>query len=192
MGNNKLVIFLPLTVMIGLFFLGYYSIMGADEVDNENLDERTELHVTLSDTGAYVGWSWDTMPSDGVIGDDYIEMVFYDQSGEVIDVDVQEAELHLLQGVDRIYSTDDMVESEKGVLFTFPNRMEENLTYGNSGAIKVAFNDDRVASAEVRYAHTWTHGSYLDSNTLGQSDIAFSGPTEYWVISRQSQEESEE
>ncbi|MBM7097328.1 hypothetical protein JSY36_16470 [Bacillus sp. H-16] len=191
MWNNKLVIFLPLTVMIVLFAFGYYSIMGADEVTNEDLDARTELYLDIDDTENRVtaGWNWETMPGDGVIGTDYIEIILYDEDNNPVGVDVNEAELQLLQGADEIYSIDEIKESTEGILFSFPNMMEDNLTYGNSGSINMTFDaEEDVAYGEVRYAHTWTHGSSLESGTLAPGDVSFSNGTQYWVLTRTSLE----
>ncbi|WP_096434674.1 hypothetical protein [Alteribacter populi] len=197
MGHNKLVIGLPLVVMIGLFAFGYFSILQADEVPNEQLDERTDLYLTLNEEENHgtVGWDWETMPSDGLVGDDYIEVILYDDDGEVIKADVQQIELQLLQGADSIYTSEEYAESEDGILLSFPNASEDNLTYGNRGMIQFSYSTDDhpVTHGEVRYLHTWTEHGGIDNLSLSQDRISFSSTDpDYWVILRSAVMEGRE
>ncbi|PYZ98617.1 hypothetical protein CR205_08565 [Alteribacter lacisalsi] len=185
--RNKLVIFLPLTVMIGLFVFGYLSVIQTEEVNNEQLDSHTELTIDLKgDEGTVsASWNWDAMPSDGIAGDDYIEIVLFDENEKVLPDAGTEGILELGQRDDVIYTVEETVQTEDGLMMVFPNRTEDNVTYGNRGSLVISFDPGaEVHGAEVRYAHTWVEHEAFTGEGLTEDRIDFTPDIPHWVLRR--------
>ncbi|MFZ4452038.1 hypothetical protein [Salibacterium aidingense] len=201
--GNKLVVILPMTLMIFLFIGGSFYINQAEEVTNENLSEevrwQTNLSVKESGDALSASWEWDMMPNDGMTGMDYIGVTFLDENGDpLMEEDYDSFQLTLDQNTQNDIKNQGK-PVENGVVFSVPNRIEENETIGNSGRVHVtAESDAEVDRAVISYLHTWENHDGLNTEESRFFTPSFVGKKEndesfYWVmesfVDRNSEEE---
>ena len=130
-------------------------------------------------------WDWTVAPSDGLYGNDYIGVVFYDASGEIVDsFELIEAELALYHG-DKIIEQSEPIRGENGLIFTFTNQLDEHLSYGNIGDIHVVVKSPDIVNTETFFMHTWMNHAPMQSTDATFENVAFEhgGDIPYWVIS---------
>ncbi|MCD8508744.1 MAG: hypothetical protein LRY73_01820 [Bacillus sp. (in: Bacteria)] len=192
MRQNLIVILLPLAVMLGLFSVGFYIINQSSAVTNEDLVNhiQMELDIQLEEGVGYqvdVVWSWNDFPNDGLMGDDFIEIVLLNDSMEPIKVADSIGSLYLKQGNDIIFETSHIVVSDEGIAFQFPNKSEDNLLFGPKGEVNVNFplQEEAIAYIEVKYYHTWKEwDSQLKAYEALENQLQMHVIEDYWIASR--------
>ncbi|TMW73789.1 hypothetical protein [Alteribacter natronophilus] len=185
--RNKMVIFLPLSVMIGLFVFGWLTVMQTEEVTNEQLESHTELSIEydMPENQVHGSWNWEAMPSDGIAGDDYIEVVLLDEEGNVLPGAALDGVVELGQSDEILHTAEAVGSTDDGLLFEFPNRSEDNLTYGNRGTVTVDVDEQAdIHEAEIRYAHTWVEHEGFDGDALTGDRVSFTPDIPHWIIRR--------
>ncbi len=192
---NKFVFFLPVGVMILLFYLGYHYINNTDAATNESLQH--DIIVTLEtnrdgETVTITGkWDWTQMPVDGLVGNDYITISLQDEDGSfLLPEHIYSTEINLLKG-NQVLKTSEGEVNQQGVVFTFPNDIIDHESYGNRGEIIVVAQaqENQTYLATLSYVHTWLDHELLAFNRLysletGLQDIL---TNKYWVINRLTQ-----
>ncbi|WP_062046399.1 hypothetical protein [Bacillus sp. JCM 19034] len=189
LNSNKTVLVLPLLLMLIMFVGGYFFLSDTEEITNEQLKEKIELEASYHENGSLLvvngEWNWSVMPIEGLYGDDYIGVAIpnVNNHNEIV------ATLELTYADDIIEQIDGKVV-DNGIVFTFPNAMIEQISYGNSGRFKVEIDHQHnvdVDELSVHYLHTWTNHAPLDIE-----DAIFQTPTfeeaqdvPHWVLSKQ-------
>lgn len=193
MRQNLIVILLPLVVMLGLFAVGFFMINQSSVVTNEDLVSHLQMEIDLQpeeeETGYYVDvfWSWSDFPSDGLRGDDLIEIVMLNDSMEPVQGVDSVGSLYLMQGNNIIYETSDNVFSDEGIVFQFPNKSENNLLFGPKGELmlKIPLQEEAIAYIEVKYYHTWEEwDTQLETNEAVENLFQRLSVDNYWIASR--------
>ncbi|MDQ0254422.1 hypothetical protein J2S74_001797 [Evansella vedderi] len=192
MKQNRIVILLPLSVMIGLFLFGFYIINQSSSVTNEELVNHLQMEIELIQEDENIpslqtNWVWSDFPSDGIAGDDIIEFIFLNDSMEVIPFFHVDGLLQLEQSNEVIYEENNFYRTDEGIAFRFPNKVEDNQIYGPRGNAVLYFQEieENVAYIEVKYYHTWEVWGMELENGKGINEILNnSGFKEYWVASR--------
>ncbi|MDA3131098.1 hypothetical protein ACFPTR_09970 [Aliibacillus thermotolerans] len=190
-SGNRLVVILPLIVVVFLTVLGGVYLLQADSVTNETLKEEVSWNIHTSKTGDIFSleatWSWGHLPSDGVRGEDYIGVSLLDANGHLIPAEqyeVYELEVNHEQQI----REGELVGS--GVLFSFPNDLEENKVIGESGTVHIAIRSDiSPKRAIISYLHTWEHHDGLVSKDPRFFEREFQGIDKgnesfFWVMER--------
>ena len=191
MNQNKIVLLLPLTVMVGLFIIGYLSLSQSQSVTNEELNRfitfEIEANSENEDSKVYINWQWMDYPSDGLLGNDYIEIVLLNEDREPVDFILTNSQLKLFQSEEIIYENEILHQSKDGFIFTFPNKVEENLLYGPYGELNFILSEqaEETKYIEARYYHTWEglHTSLTEGENISEW-LDDAGTGEYWVIQR--------
>ncbi|RSL30938.1 hypothetical protein D7Z54_23525 [Salibacterium salarium] len=191
-GTNKLVLILPLFLMVFLFVGGAIYVNQAEEISNENLSEEVEWEKSFSENESgstlEASWNWGIMPDDGMQGTDYIGVTLLDANGDPIsgeEIKTYELTLHQNDEAD-IIEEGQVVEN--GILFSFPNEMQENQTIGDSGSLHVSHNGDNLPEqAVISYLHTWEDHGGLDSQDARFFNRDFVGKNQndesfFWVM----------
>ncbi|WP_156816990.1 hypothetical protein [Salsuginibacillus kocurii] len=188
-NGNKLVVILPIFLMAFMFFGGWFYLQQSDVISNEDLYEHVELEAQLEENSTQqldVSWEWRETPEEGLVGEDYIGISVIDEDEQpLLSEEIEEASLQLFDGEDVIYETEGE-EVENGIIFSFPNELEENVTYGNEGHINMTITGS-AESASVSYLHTWVEHDGLESEDARFFSPSFAGQDEEnvsWVIER--------
>lgn len=189
---NKIVFFLPVSVMALLFYLGYHYINSSENATNESLQNDIVISLEVNREGDLVQitgrWDWTQMPVDGLIGDDYITIMFQNENGsDFVPEKVLLAQLSLLKGNQVLKEINGTI-NEKGIVFTFPNKIIDHESYGNRGTLKIVteLDEKEEYGASLTYVHTWIDHELIAFNRLhsletGLQDIL---TNKYWVIKR--------
>lgn len=190
-SGNRLVVLLPLTLMVFLFVLGGLYLIQTETVTNQSLKEEVSWEIHTSQVGdrflLEASWNWGYLPEDGVRGEDYIGVSMLDRQGNSIPIEQYEVyelevhhENHIREG--------ELVGS--GVLFSFPNALEENKVVGESGTVRIVVEGEvPPIRAIVSYLHTWEDHDGLISKDPRFFEREFAGreadsETFYWVMER--------
>ncbi|KGA96826.1 hypothetical protein AJ85_20885 [Alkalihalobacillus alcalophilus ATCC 27647 = CGMCC 1.3604] len=186
--GNKALYILPGILIVLMIVGGMFFLNDNEGVTNEELIDEIELNVEIhqSDESVKVRahWDWTVAPADGLNGDDYLGMVFYNESGEVVeDFSVVESELQLFHS-DEVIEQSHAIEGENGLIFTFTNQLDEHISYGNLGEAVVTIESDEVVFAEVFLLHTWVNHSPLVSAdaTFEMVEFERGSGIPYWVL----------
>ncbi|MFB4164765.1 hypothetical protein ACE1TI_13280 [Alteribacillus sp. JSM 102045] len=192
-NGNKLVVILPLILMVFLFAGGSFYINQAEVINNEELDEQINWETSLSSTGEAsileASWNWNVTPDDGMEGEDYIGVTFIDENGEMMPAEIiEEYELTLTLKDQEI--EEDGITADNGIIFSFPNSIEENETLGDKGSLRVETSGEAVpVRAVISHLHTWEEHGGLQSNDARFFDRDFGGKKDndesfFWVSER--------
>ena len=184
--GNGLVLILPLLLMGFIFFGGYYYLNGANQMTNEELNQVIALDAEATASGeVYIirgKWDWKEMPSDGLIGDDYIGIALL--NGQTLEVDqVKNTELTLMHGGKTVYETEGSILPD-GIVFSFPNLIKEHESMGNVGTFQITIDNENLAGSElsIGYLHTWEEHSRFTLNSARlSSDMV---DANHWIIER--------
>ncbi|GAF66272.1 hypothetical protein BTS2_3172 [Bacillus sp. TS-2] len=186
-GNKGLWI-MPGILVIIMILGGIYYVNDSDQVSNEELIEHIELHADLQETDddtyvLEVEWDWTITPLEGLFGDDYLGIVFYDENDQIItDVDIDEATLHLYY-LDEVIETNQAEHADNGLIFSFSNKLDEHISYGNIGKAQIIVESDHIEYATAHLLHTWMNHAPLVSRDATFSEVEFDGASgiPYWV-----------
>ncbi|WP_090840745.1 hypothetical protein [Alkalicoccus daliensis] len=172
MQGNKILIFLPLLVMLGLFAIGYYSLTQTGGFTNTDLEENIFIAYEREEN-QYIEWQWGSFPEDGIAGTDYIELV--------IDADaVEEVELRLQQAGEILYETSEWEETPDGIAVEFPTYADGEQIIGALGELLLDASADIDA---VRYYHTWAAAEInVSSSESIQELLEERIPDQFWVV----------
>ncbi|WP_078597160.1 hypothetical protein [Evansella clarkii] len=190
MRGNKIVLFVPLTVMIGLFIMGYMTLNQAEQVTNEELLNFVQLAAETEnnngETELRVNWQWGDFPSDGLRGAGFIEITPVDDAGEPVDFEIMDSRLLLTQSAEIIYERDQFEQGDEGIFVQFPNRADENIYYGPLGEVTITFSDfsSTAEYIEVSYYHTWEDSDITGQKGVSVRDILNEGSGKYWELQR--------
>ncbi|MEB1807648.1 MAG: hypothetical protein LPK26_10240 [Bacillaceae bacterium] len=186
--GNAAVIILPLLLMGFIFYGGYHYLNTSDQLTNEELDTVMSLVVEASSSGdkhtinGY--WDWKEMPVDGVLGHDYIGVKFVDEEQHSVDPElISGSKLELLHGEQVIYETEGTIVHD-GIIFEFPNEVQEHIGYGNKGSFEIVLGDEFYSGNEVSisYLHTWEeHGGFSFEHARFSN---INVDIEHWIIER--------
>ncbi|WP_209125359.1 hypothetical protein [Alkalihalobacillus sp. BA299] len=186
--GNAVVIVLPLLLMGFIFFGGYHYLNTSNQMTNEDLDNVISFAIDATSNGSthtIIGdWDWQKMPVDGVLGDDYIGVKLVEEGQEPFDFElIKGSHLVLKHGGNEIYETEGTIVND-GIVFTFPNEMQEHMGYGNMGSFEVVIVGEEFIGQEISisYLHTWdVHDDVsFDRARLSNVDIDIN----HWVIER--------
>ncbi|MBB5173118.1 hypothetical protein [Texcoconibacillus texcoconensis] len=189
MAANRIVLLLPLIVMIGLFVFGYMSIQQLDEVTNEQLQDHTEFDVTGNNDGnettVNVRWQWDRLPEDGVAGDDFMIIQFYDEAENLLESGaIADVSLQLTHSDEVLYETSDIAYEAGGYVVSFQNEQSQHETLGSQGEwqLVVEHADQSPDHVQLTYWHTWNHHSVSKGELL--EDSSSINNIDHWVVER--------
>ncbi len=190
--GNKPVLILPAILMIVMFIGGYQFLQGSEAVTNEELQDLIEVQLEANqangDLQVRANWDWTIMPAEGLYGEDYIGITLMDQTmGEArTDLEFVEAKVELLYG-DQVIEEAEGTIVENGIIFAFSNKMDENVTYGNLGRVRVTVEGEELQPEDVRLhlLHTWVEHTPLDKEDASFASPTFGNATNvpYWIIS---------
>ncbi|GEL06938.1 hypothetical protein [Salisediminibacterium halotolerans] len=190
MQGNKIVLFLPVAVMAGLFIAGYFALSGNETYSHEELAETAELDYYWTDReegspNGYeltVSWRWGEYPEDGIAGDDFIELQTEDQeAAEKLQKTLEDGSVQLTSGDEVTFASDEVEATAEGVLLRFPNEMQQELVLGAQGEAEFRFAEEDLPDFAVRYIHTWQDGSVdLSSTTTLEQALEDSAITQWW------------
>ncbi|RSL34529.1 hypothetical protein D7Z54_05125 [Salibacterium salarium] len=191
-SGNKLIVILPLFLMAFLFVGGSIYVKQAEEVTNDNLSEKLEWKKSFNEAGngsvLNASWSWGVMPDDGLQGTDYIGVTLMDTNGNPLpEEELKDYKLSLKQN-DQADIVKEGQVVENGILFSFPNKLEENQTIGDSGSLQVSSNGEtQTEQAVISYLHTWEDHEGLESQDARFFNRSFKGKEDndesfYWVM----------
>ncbi|ADU29929.1 hypothetical protein [Evansella cellulosilytica] len=195
MKQHRIVLFLPLAVMIGLFIFGYITFTQTPAITNEELVNHIEFTVDTNaeSDGSYsvdVTWHWTDFPQDGLSGDDFIEIILLNGEMESVQGTITSEHLLLHQSEDIIYDNNVSTETDNGIAMRFPNEMRDNEMLGPRGNISLYVKDaldDDIHYVQAIYYHTW--GGIVEDLPHHHSIVDFLGEQEglrYWDIQRTS------
>ncbi|QKS70921.1 hypothetical protein FLK61_29810 [Paenalkalicoccus suaedae] len=164
MKGNKIVLFLPMIVMIGLFVFGYMYLSDLDAFTNERIEESIQFELEKENNIIDVSWQWGGFPEDGVTGNDYVELI--SENGDLWQY-VDSVELTLFQADEVIYTSSEWSETQEGIAIAFPTYVSNEQIAGPFGTINVTLTEDVPVSA--RYYHTWAEedGIFSAESSLG-------------------------
>ncbi|CAM3799793.1 hypothetical protein [Alkalicoccus chagannorensis] len=167
MKGNWTVVLLPLAVMAGLFIFGYFTLQeNTAEMTNADLQEEMMLEMQEQQ----LEWEWETQPQDGVIGDNYIEIVTEDT--ELVD----DLSVALYYANEAIESEHEVFLTEDGVAAAYPTYIDNEITAGAIG--EAVWEQSGVES--VRMYHTWAQAEPEEGADLAEElEDQISGY--YWV-----------
>ncbi|SER68368.1 hypothetical protein [Salipaludibacillus aurantiacus] len=179
MKENKIVLLLPFSVMVGLFIFGYLSLGGTETISNENLKNAVSVHMEkVAEDTVKVDWQWNDFPEDGLHGNDYIELVYEDGNNEVI-----HSETTLFQGDAPVYEGEEWFFSAEGAVAVFPNEMQDNRMLGPAGTVTFQLSEPVTDAVVVRYYHTWTEHQLTGEETSRLKDRFEEEQIQsYWVV----------
>ena len=191
MRGNKVVLFLPIAVMIGLFVFGYFSFTEPDSITQEEMQDSTEFDHEVSGNRLEVYWQWNDYPDDGVVGDDYIELIAVDEDPANLQEEIENVQLELHHADEVIYESSDWVETEDGVVVSFPNEMQQEAIYGASGEVHFDFADAETAEGiSLVYYHTWQDGEVEPAaDKTMEEALEESVVTQWWTLEDEVPEE---
>ncbi len=192
-NGNKLVVILPVLLMIFLFAGGSYYINQTEVVNNEELDEKINWETTLLQTEdssvLEATWNWSVTPSDGMAGEDYIGVTFIDEKGEALPAELMD-DYQLTLKVEGEDITEGGEAANNGIIFSFPNEIEENKTLGDKGSLRVETTSaSNPVRAVISYLHTWEDHGGLQSKDARFFNREFAGKGDkdesfFWVSER--------
>lgn len=190
--GNKPVLILPGILMVVMILGGYHFLQQEEMITNEQLPEVMEMEVdkTPTDDGVRVeaNWDWTTMPEEGMYGEDYIGITVTDPATGKPRYDLSFAEglLELRYG-DQVIEEAEGVAVDNGIIFAFPNKVEENMSYGNLGSVSVEVLGAGIEPEhiELHFLHTWVEHSPLVKEDAAFTEPVFDGAANvpYWVTS---------
>ncbi|MEC2070549.1 hypothetical protein [Alkalihalophilus marmarensis] len=188
-NGNKLVLILPAILMAIMFWGGYHFLGENETLTHEQLKEETGLVAEADDTGdgwlVNISWEWASMPDGGLYGEDYVSAAVLDEDGHAReDITFTDMKLELVYGDEVIYETEGEAVSN-GVIFAYPNEIQEHQSLGNNGQAVVRLNGDEINKEDIsiRMLHTWVNHSPLTKEDALFSNPDFSGAANvpYWV-----------
>ncbi|QQK79736.1 hypothetical protein HUG20_07455 [Salicibibacter cibi] len=184
-NGNAWMVIIPGFLMISLFIGGWFYVTEEDTIQHEDLGDYTQINANMDNGGLSAGWNWTALPEGELIGEDYIGIIAY-ENGEILSGDeFDQRQLELRQDGEVIYEGEGTAV-EDGLIFEFPNRMEENDVYGYEGAVSAQLPDG-ADEVDVYYLHTWMNHAGQGGEDPSFSDPPFPGMDDHenfwWVIS---------
>ncbi|WP_216829993.1 hypothetical protein [Alkalihalobacterium elongatum] len=187
--GNAAVIILPLILMGFIFYGGYHYLNTSDQITNEELDSVVSLVVETSSNGNKQtisgSWDWKEMPIDGVVGQDYIGVKLVEEENQqLVNSDyILSSKLTLRHSGKEIYETNGTFVFD-GIIFEFPNEVQEHIGYGNLGTFEIVLDGEQFAGNEisVSYLHTWVEHDGLFFEQARLSEVSLD--IDYWTIER--------
>lgn len=158
MRGNKTVILLPLAVMLGLFAFGYFSLNQTGGFSNTDLEENMEILYEYNETHL-INWQWGSFPEDGVVGDDYLEVVMDTPQAD-------SAVLRLVMAGETLYETSEWITTQDGIAVSFPTYADGEQIVGAIGHWEIETQENITS---IRYFHTW---SGADVELSEQDDLS--------------------
>lgn len=190
-NGNRGVLFMPLFLMAFIFFAGFYYLNQNEGITNEMLYEHVDFDgkiVKMGDSYKLSGeWKWSELPQDGLVGDDFLG-ISVREKGTANSLKVEswdKAVLRLLHNQKVIYEAEGE-RTDAGLIFTFPNQMIDNESYGPFGEYEIVFTlkEEAEVQALVSYLHTWSEHIGLKTNDPRFLRPAFEGENhvKHWVV----------